>query len=235
MNDAPFNSDLIALERPDTLRHMVEKQLREAILSGRLKPGQRLIERELCEAMNVSRPSVREALRRLEAEKLVEVVPHRGPVVAAITIAEARELYELRVLLESVAARQFAARASDSAVEALRAAVTLLRECAAGTGQEELLKAKEQFYVVLLAGCGNSVIADVLRMLLSRINRLRSASLSHPGRLPESIAELEHLVERVAARDAEGAERAAKTHVLNAQKAAFAVLEQADKAPNKEA
>ena len=178
MNDAPFNSDLIALERPDTLRHMVEKQLREAILSGRLKPGQRLIERELCEAMNVSRPSVREALR---------------------------------------------------------AAVTLLRECAAGTGQEELLKAKEQFYVVLLAGCGNSVIADVLRMLLSRINRLRSASLSHPGRLPESIAELEQLVERVAARDAEGAERAAKTHVLNAQKAAFAVLEQADKAPNKEA
>jgi DNA-binding GntR family transcriptional regulator len=230
MADTTLTPELLALERPDTLRHTVEKHLREAILSGHFKPGQRLIERELCEAMGVSRPSVREALRRLEAEKLVEIVPHRGPVVAAITVAEARELYELRVLLESFAARQFAAKAPDSAVDELRAAVALLRENAA---HNDLLRAKEKFYAVLLAGCGNLVIADVLRMLLSRINRLRSASLSHPGRLPESVAELEHLVTRVAARDPAGAEQAAVTHVLNAQKAALAVLEQAANEANK--
>jgi DNA-binding GntR family transcriptional regulator len=222
--ERPTEIIILALQRPDTLRHKVEKQLREAIMTGYLKPGQRLIERELCEAMGISRPSLREALRRLEAEKLIEIVPHRGPVVAAISAQEARELYELRVLLESYAAGQYAARATKRSAEELKHAVRVLREAAAELEPGDLLKAKEAFYEVLLAGCGNAVIAEVLRMLLSRINRLRSASLSRPGRLPESVRELELLVRRVAAGDADGAARAAATHVRNAEKAALAML-----------
>ncbi|HEX2829247.1 MAG TPA: GntR family transcriptional regulator [Burkholderiales bacterium] len=217
-------SEIFALERPDTLRHKVEKQLRDAILSGRLLPGQRLVERELCEAMGVSRPSLREALRRLEAERLVEIVAHKGPTVAAVSDQEARELYELRVVLESFAARSFAERAPESAVKALRAELKGLREATGSPSTADLLKAKERFYAILLAGCGNSVVADVFRTLLSRINRLRTASLSQPGRLPASLKELDALVKRIAARDAEGAAQAAATHVRNAERAALAML-----------
>ena len=98
----------MALVRPETLRHQVENALRQAIMSGRFAPGARLIERELCETLGVSRTSVREALRRLEAEKLVRSVPHKGPVVAIMSKQEAAELYAIRGLLEGFAALYFA-------------------------------------------------------------------------------------------------------------------------------
>jgi DNA-binding GntR family transcriptional regulator len=88
------------LVRPNTLRRQVENALREAIMSGRFHPGQRLIERELCENLGVSRTSIREALRQLEAEKLICIVPHKGPTVASISLKEAEELYALRSVLE---------------------------------------------------------------------------------------------------------------------------------------
>ena len=76
---------------------MVAQKLREAIMSGTLKPGQRLVERELCEMTGVSRPSIREALRLLEADGLVTTVPHRGPVVSTISLDEARQLFTRHV------------------------------------------------------------------------------------------------------------------------------------------
>jgi DNA-binding GntR family transcriptional regulator len=214
----------LALQKPETLRHQVEKHLREAIMSGRLAPGQRLVERELCEAMGISRPSLREALRKLEAERLIQIVPHRGPVVAAVTEREAVELYALRTLLEAYAAGQFTTVASEAQIEELRQAVRNLHKKAKSGKREDLLQAKQVFYEVLLRGCGNSLIAEVLLTLLSRINRLRSASFSHPSRLPESLREIDLLFDRIVARDAEGAEAVARTHVRNAEAAAMNVL-----------
>jgi DNA-binding GntR family transcriptional regulator len=104
------------LVRPETLRHQVEHVLRQAIVSGRLAPGARLIERELCESLSVSRTSIREALRRLEAEKLVRIVPHKGPMVAVMTRQEASELYAIRGLLEGFAAAGFTRHADDASV-----------------------------------------------------------------------------------------------------------------------
>ena len=78
----------LRIEDVPTVRSMVAQKLREAIMSGTLKPGQRLIERELCEMTGVSRPSIREALRLLEADGLVNTVPHRGPVVSTISLEE---------------------------------------------------------------------------------------------------------------------------------------------------
>src|ERR1700719_4244153 len=91
-----------------TVRAMVAQKLREAIMSGTLKPGQRLVERELCEMTGVSRPSIREALRLLEADGLVSTVPHRGPVVSTISLEEARQLYAARAVLEGFAGRECA-------------------------------------------------------------------------------------------------------------------------------
>ena len=122
----------LGLVRPETLRHQVENVLRQAIVSGRYAPGARLVERELCETLGVSRTSVREALRRLEAEKLVRNVPHKGPVVAVMSRHDAHELYALRGLLEGFAAHEFARLGSDDSLVRFAAAARELREAARG-------------------------------------------------------------------------------------------------------
>src|ERR1700757_472441 len=98
-----------------TVRAMVARKLREAIMSGTFKPGQRLVERELCEMTGVSRPSIREALRLLEADGMVNTVPHRGPVVSTISLEKPRQLYAARAVLGDFAARE-CARLRDPAV-----------------------------------------------------------------------------------------------------------------------
>ena len=98
----------LRIEDVPTVRAMVAQKLREAIMSGTLKPGQRLVERELCEMTGVSRPSIREALRLLEADGLVNTVPHRGPVVSTISLEEAKQLYAARAVLEGFAGRECA-------------------------------------------------------------------------------------------------------------------------------
>src|SRR6202012_4843761 len=132
----------MCLIRPETLRHQVENVLRQAIMSGRFAPGARLIERELCETLGVSRTSVREALRKLEAEKLVRSVPHKGPVVAVMSKPEASELYALRALLEGFAAYEFARLADDRAIARFGEAAKELRAEATARNQAGVLRAR---------------------------------------------------------------------------------------------
>ncbi len=112
----------------ETLRAQVENTLRKAIISGELSPGEKLIERELCQMLGVSRQSLREAMRKLEAEKLIVIVPHRGPEVASMSIDQARELFALRQLLESYAAQEFTIHASDQQIKELIKTVKRLKE-----------------------------------------------------------------------------------------------------------
>src|SRR5262245_64954406 len=96
---------------PITVTGQAVLKLRAAILNGVFKPGERLLEQNLCEWMGVSRTSVREALRRLEAERLITITPNRGPSVTEIAWDEAKAIYEVRALMEGEAAALFAARA----------------------------------------------------------------------------------------------------------------------------
>ena len=212
------------LRKPDSLRSHVENYIREAIMNGQFKPGERLRERELCELLDVSRPSLREALRKLEAEKLITNVLHRGPVVASISTKEAADLYAIRALLESYAVHEFARLATDDMIGALERAVRNLHATAATGDRKQLLASKAEFYEVILDGCGNVLIKEMLLGMLSRINILRSASFSRSDRLPESLKEIDLMVALVRARDTVGAQDAARNHILNAEKAAMTVL-----------
>ncbi|AXF04093.1 GntR family transcriptional regulator [Paraburkholderia hospita] len=220
----------IGLVRPETLRHQVENVLRQAIMSGRFAPGVRLIERELCESLGVSRTSVREALRKLEAEKLVRSVPHKGPIVAVISPQEASELYALRGLLEGFAAHEFARLASDAAIAQFGEAAKELRTQATAQDQAGVLKAKTALYEVLLDNCGNALVKEVLNSLYSRVNLLRATSLMHPDRLPSSLREIDKLYKALKARDADEAQALARLHVANAEKAAMRMLGESDDA-----
>lgn len=211
-------------EKPSTLRTRVEEFLRASIMDGRIKGGERLREIELCEQLNISRSTLREALRTLEAERLISIEPHRGPTVVRITEKAARDLYALRALLEGFAAHEFARLASDSDVERLRKAVQALNRQAKGGNKSALLAAKHDFYDVLLSGCENDLVKDMLPGLLSRINLLRATSFTRPERLPESMAEIDHIFECILSRDPPGAQAAAQSHIVNAQRTALDVL-----------
>lgn len=219
---------VIAFEKPATLRERVEEFLRESIMQGRLRAGQKLREAELCDQLQVSRPTLREALRTLEAERLIVIEPHKGPSVATMTRKAALDIYALRGLLEGYAAREFAQHAGDALVGQLRDQVAELARQAALADRAGLLKAKQRFYEILLEGCNNDLVAQMLPGLLSRINLLRATSFSKPDRTPQSIEEIQEILRCIEQRDPAGAEAAARRHIWQAQRAALDVLAQED-------
>jgi DNA-binding GntR family transcriptional regulator len=153
-------------------------------------------------------------------------VPHRGPVVASITLEEARDLYALRRLLESYAAHEFTRLATDAEIRQLADAVKQLRRAGAKNSRKGVLAAKASFYGILMAGCRNALVSEILGGLLSRVSLLRSTSLMLPDRLPKSLQEIEALLACIQRRDAAGAQEISTRHVLNAEAAALGVFEQ---------
>jgi DNA-binding GntR family transcriptional regulator len=214
------------------VRSQTVGNLRDAILAGRFAPGARLVEAELCRLLGVSRPSVREALRQLEAERLVVITPFKGPAVARIDWPEAEQIYEVRALLEGQAAYLFASRASRDQVAAMRAALKRFEDAVRKNDAEARLLHTDEFYNVMLQGCGNGVISDLLTGLHARINFLRARSMSQQGRSSESAAEMRRILTAIAAGDAAKARAACIEHVqraANAAKASFAAVPRAAK------
>jgi len=211
-----------------SLRFQVEKNIRLAIATGRFKPGDRLVERELCELLSVSRSSIREALRQLEAEGLIANVPYRGTLVAVLTIEEARQLYEIRELLERIAARDFTMSADEEAIRQLRQSMWVLEAAVANGTSVEMLEASDAFYTILLEHSGNQIVRQVMVPLFNRITVLRVTSMSSPGRAPDSMAEMRAILTAIEERDPEAAAEAAAAHAHRAGETALAVLAKRD-------
>ena len=148
--------------QPQPVRQQVEEQLRGAIISGTLAPGSHLSDRSLCEQFGVSRSIIREAVRLMEAEGLVTVVPYRGPFVAFLSAAEAAQVYEVRGALEALAGEGFAQRASDEERADLRRVYEELAATGPAAGREALLDLKRRFYDVLLRGSRNAYVGRML-------------------------------------------------------------------------
>jgi DNA-binding GntR family transcriptional regulator len=210
---------------PQTVQTQTANKLRDAILSGYFKPGQRLTEAELCETMQVSRTSIREALRRLEAEKLITIVPNRGPSVTEITWEEAKEIYDVRAILEGEAAALLAERATAAERREMQRALAAFIEADENDDAIGRLTSTSRFYDVMLRGCGNRIISEMLQGLVARINFLRARSMSRPGRARYSAAEMRRILRAIEKKDAAGARAAAVQHVCNACAAAKAVYE----------
>jgi len=226
MNASLHQDASFKLEAGPRLRTLVAERIRSAIVSNRFPPGLRLIERELCELLGVSRTSVREALRELESEGLIS---SRGGrlIVAVVDAREAAEIYQVRMVLESLAARLFARQAGAEHLSELQAASLAL--AAAGEAYEPtaFLAAKTRFYEALFKGAGNAVAASLLRTIHAKVSRLRAASLASPGRARASVREIGELVAALTARDEERAAQLTARHIENASQAAMRVQSQA--------
>ncbi|HVV14634.1 GntR family transcriptional regulator [Amycolatopsis sp.] len=205
-----------AIAAAATVRTQAAEAIRAEIINGALKPGQRLVERELCEQLDVSRNTIREACRQLEAEGFLVIPPHKGPTVARLSDDEARAIYEVREALECFAVRLFVERATDEMVARLRDAHAKLKAAHESGRVARMLSTKNKFYDVLYSGAGNEILHAQASLLHGRLAQLRARSLRHQGRPQSSIAEIDEVVARIAERDADGASALWRDHIRNA-------------------
>jgi DNA-binding GntR family transcriptional regulator len=208
-------------EHPPLRRDQAFERLRDAIITGHFAPGARLIERELCEAMGVSRTSIREVLRRLEAEQLIEVEPRRGPIVARLTRKQVAEIYEVRALLETAVVRRFALEASSEDIAELR---RIYEELSVARRKEDvpaIVNTTRRFSEHMMAVVDHELINDIHQKLIARISVSRVLAISVPGRLEQSAAELAVVMDAIERRDAEGAAQSLAIYVRNAGAAAL--------------
>lgn len=198
----------------EPLRGRTLKTLREAILSSHLKPGQRLVERDLCQQTGVSRSSIREALRYLESEGLIESHGSKGMFVSVLSKKQAVEIYEVRAALEAEAAKHFAARASDEEVKTLKDAYDAIVKVAY-TDPDAYGLGIDKFFEILFTGAGNGTAHALIRSLRARINLLRNKTirLATKDRTKGSLAKMKDIVKALEKRDGEAAAAACRAFV----------------------
>jgi DNA-binding GntR family transcriptional regulator len=190
-------------------------KLREAILTGRYLPNERLVEADLVAALGESRAAVRTAIVRLEGDGLVEHSPNRGAKVRLVGEAEAGEILEARAVLEGFGASKAAHNATPEDVGGLRA---LLAEMAARHASGDLIGASEtnaRLHAAILSLAGHATTQRLVASLNSQLVRYQYRTIFVPGRPAQSLAEHTAIVDAIAAGDGEAAERAMRTHLTN--------------------
>ncbi|MBP0484544.1 GntR family transcriptional regulator [Sagittula salina] len=211
---------------PDTARPLqgqsAYERLCEDIRSGVLRPGARLLETEIAERLQVSRTPVREAIRRLEAEGLVDHQPRTGAVVRKLDYPEIMELYEMRTVLEGTAARLAARAASDMELEELRRINTEMEE---STGDPHaLVRLNRQFHARLMDAARNRFLLKAASAVEKTLLIIGRSNMELPDRAREAVMEHASVVAGLTARDGIGAETAMRAHLENAQLARLRLL-----------
>ncbi|WP_217495998.1 GntR family transcriptional regulator [Agrococcus sp. SGAir0287] len=207
------------------VKEQVVTAIRDAILDFQLRPGDRLVEREIIESMEVSRATVREAISVLASEGLVTIVPQKGAHVTSPSLEDAEDLYEVRASLESLVVRRFIDRANDVEVAQLVATVDRMAERLDEPPTiVDFLKAKDAFYDVLLAGARSASLTQLLGSIQARVRLLRVTSLSTADRLPHVVHEMREIVEAIEARNPDRAARLMAEHIHMASRLALRAL-----------
>jgi DNA-binding GntR family transcriptional regulator len=191
--------------------------IREAIVDGRLEPGQRLKEEELARELGISRTPIREALLMLQAEGLVDAVPNRGAMVRVHTPEDLDDLYQLRALLEGYAARRAAARISDEQVEELHASCERFDGLDPETALREVVRENMLFHSTILEIAGSTRLAGLVRRVIELPLVYKSYIWYSPDQQRISVHYHRQIVNALAARDAERAELIMKEHVFEAR------------------
>jgi DNA-binding GntR family transcriptional regulator len=195
-------------------------QMRNAIMQGELRPGQKLIEAELCRTLDISRASLREALRALESERLVELVPNRGPSVARLGHQEVESIHEVWAMLTGEAVADFTRIAKPRDIVELEKALATLKENIRENTPLGQLAATNSFFMIIMEKCGNGVLTEVVISLVSRVNFLRAQALLHKGWGVLYAQEIEDIVAAIRQRSPDAARSATRKHIASACAAA---------------
>lgn len=200
------------------LREVIFDTLREAIITGELKPGERLMEVKLADKMGVSRTPVREAIRMLELEGLVDMLPRKGAHVAELSVKDIMDVLEVRAAMDSLATRLAAERISDEEIKELK---QIQLQFVSYTEKENLqgtIKKDVEFHELIYRASRNDRLLQISNNLREQIQRFRVIYLkdySSPGNL---IKEHEDIYSAISVRNTEMAQKYAQVHINNQEK-----------------
>ena len=210
------------------LRDVVFNTLRQAILTGELKPGERLMELHLAGRLGVSRTPVREALKRLEQQHLVEDCG-KGLLVLSITAEDARIIYQIRERLEGLAAAACASRITEEEINTLKELIDLQLFYAQRNDSEKVKQLDSDFHKSIYRYAGSSVYYDTLMPLHTKIQKFRKATVESTGKAAQSAEEHRTVLDAITSHDEAAAEKAMTAHIRSAGNRLYEYLEKQEK------
>ncbi len=220
----------IRLDAYRPLRDLVAETLRQAIQEGKLEPGTRLMEIQLAEELGVSRTPIREAIRELEADGFVVMIPRRGTYVADISLKDIAQVFEIRTALEELAAGLAAERITESELEELERILLEISDHIEKQDIDKIIEADVRFHQVLYEASRNTRLEEIIHNLREQVLRFRSVSLKYPGRLEETWQEHRDLVEAIAEHNAARAMKIATKHMENSERTLLKGMAEDEKA-----
>jgi DNA-binding GntR family transcriptional regulator len=216
--------------RGGTVEYVLD-HLRSGVLQGRYAPGQRLIEADLTRDLRVSRGPLREAFRRLSAEGLLEIVPHRGALVRRLTLREMKELFQIRVGLETLAARLAAEAMADSATrQRFEHEIAAIWDETPRAPGAEYIDENHQFHDAVVTASGNEQLLKLTRQLRLPVLMYQLAGTLKSESIAASLAEHRAIARAILAGDAGGAENRVRDHLERAMGVAEAMPHRAFRA-----
>lgn len=204
------------------LRDVVFNTLRQAILTGELKPGERLMEIHLANRLGVSRTPIREAIRKLELEGLVTMIPRRGAEVAQITEKSMKDVLEVRRTLDALSAELACERISPEEEEALKKACQAFEDAVKTKDTKAIAKADVAIHDIIAAATGNQRLIQLINNLAEQMYRYRFEYIKDATQHERIIQEHRIIYESIINKNKEAASEMAKTHIDNQEKAVIA-------------
>ncbi|MDE6387875.1 MAG: GntR family transcriptional regulator [Lachnospiraceae bacterium] len=200
------------------LRDVVFNTLRKAILTGELKPGERLMEIHLANRLGVSRTPIREAIRKLELEGLVIMIPRRGAEVAQITEKSLKDVLEVRRALDALCVELACDRIDEEATEQLKKACEEFESATETKDATIIAKADVELHDIIVKATGNQRLIQLINNLSEQMYRYRFEYIKDENRHDNLVDEHRMIYESIVKHDKEGAARAAKLHIDNQEK-----------------
>jgi len=194
-------------ERILSLRERIVEFIKDSVVSGRLKPGERVPEQEIADNLGISRTPIREAFRQLESEGFITVTPRKGAVVSPITDKDVREFYEIKSLLEGFAARRACAKLNVKDIKKLEGLNAQMERAADRGDVKAFFKLDSQFHDQFLEACGNVKLLALIHHLVKQFERFRITAMSLPGRMKDSVKQHRGILDAFSKGDAELVER----------------------------
>jgi DNA-binding GntR family transcriptional regulator len=214
------------------VRDKAHDVLKRAIIEGKLAPGERLVESQIADGLNISRTPLREAILRLEAEGFLQRHANGSVYVKRLSVADVQGLYAARSVLEGLAAREAASRITVAQLARLDAILAEVREAGtAATDVSRLAELGEEFHRIIIEASGNTTCAELLHFLRDRIAQHRHFTMAMPSRQRAAARELGAVLTQLRRRNPEAAERAARRHVLQAGRCMLRALKAGDLDP----
>jgi DNA-binding GntR family transcriptional regulator len=213
--------------RVPSLSEEVAKRIREMIRKGILQKGDRIAEKPLCEATGVSRTPLREALRLLSSEGLVELIPNKGAFVAQPSMADIREMFWVMSVLEGTCARECARKMDEKGLNKLENLYRKLEKHFQASNHEKYMAVNHSYHTLVQDLAGNKILSEVINGLRQKILLYRYRQIYQPNRLDESMQEHRNLHEALKKKDAAAAERLMKEHLIRQSEALESVYAEA--------